>query len=121
MPTYEVDGGICPPFQVNPWKKVEDPTGLLWAVCAKEEGTVGILGILVTMPLEAPARLVRTGGWTTRLAGVRGIVGILDLGAPTGGGSTPSARTAQVEVKELSPAVYIILPTGTPITGGSKG
>ena len=51
----------------------------------KEEGTVGILGILVTMSPEAPARLVGTGGWTTQLAGVNGIVGMLDLGALTGG------------------------------------
>ena len=43
------------------------------------------------------------------------------LGVLTGGGSTPSAGAAEVKVKELSPAVDIIMPTGTPITGGSKG
>ena len=30
--------------------------------CVQEEGTVGILGILVTMPLEAPTRIVGTEG-----------------------------------------------------------
>ena len=59
---YGVDGGIFSPFQGNTWKKAEDPTGPLWAVCVKEEGTVGILGILVTMPPEAPTRLVGTDG-----------------------------------------------------------
>ena len=83
--------------------KADDPTGPLWAVCAKEEGTVGILGILVTMSLEAPARLVGSDDWTTQLAGVNGIVGMLDLGALTGGGSTPLAEKAKVKEKELSP------------------
>ena len=46
---------------------------------------------------------------------------MLVLGAPTGGGSTPSAGATKVEVKEISPVVDIILPTGTPIMGGSKG
>ena len=54
---YGVDGDICPPFQGNPWTKAEDPIGPLWAVCVKEVGTVGTLGILVTIPLEAPTRL----------------------------------------------------------------
>ena len=51
-----------PPFQGNPWMKAEDPTGLLLAVCVKEEGTIGILGIPVTMPPKAPSRLVGTIG-----------------------------------------------------------
>ena len=59
---YGVDGGICPPFQGNPWKKAEDPTRLLWVVCAKEEGIVGILGIPITMPPEEPTRIVGTLG-----------------------------------------------------------
>ena len=75
----------------------------------------------MTIPPEALSRLGGTNGWTTRLAGVKGVVGILVLGVPTGGGSTPSAGVAEVEVKELSPTVEIILPTGTPIMGGSKG
>ena len=112
---------MCPPFQGNPWTKAEDPTGPLWEVCAKEEGTVGILGIPVTMSLEALARLVGTGSWTTRLAGVNGIVGMLDLGEITEGGSTPSATMAEVKTKELSPTVDIILPIGTPKIGESKG
>ena len=116
-----MDGGICAPFQGNPWKKAEDPTGPLWAVCAKEEGTVGILGIPVTMSPEAPARLMGTSGWTTRLAGVNGVVGMLDLGVLTMGGSTPSVGKAEVKEKELSPIVDIILPIGTPKIGESKG
>ena len=59
---YGVDGGICPPFQGITWTKAKDPTRPLWAVCVKEEGTVGILGMPVTMPPEAPARLVGTDG-----------------------------------------------------------
>ena len=110
-----------PPFQGNLWEKAEDPTGPLWAVCVKEEGTVGILGIPVTMSPEALAGLVGTSGWTTRLAGVNGIVGMLYLGALTGGGSTPSAEKAEVKTKELSPVVDIILPTGKPKIGESKG
>ena len=46
---------------------------------------------------------------------------MLDLGALTGGGSTPSAGTTEVKTKELSLVVDIILPTGTPNTGESKG
>jgi len=60
-PTYGVDGVLCPPFQGNPWTKTEDLIGPLWAVCAKEVGTIGTLGILVAIPPEAPARL-RSGG-----------------------------------------------------------
>ena len=56
--------------------------------------------------------------WTTQLAGVKGVVGMLDLGVLTEGGSTSSTRMAKVKMKELSPALDIILPTGTPITGG---
>ena len=55
-------GGMCPPFQGNPWTKAEDPVGPLWAVCVKEVGTIGTLGVLVTIPPEAPTRLVETGG-----------------------------------------------------------
>ena len=109
---------MCPPFQGNPWTKAEDPVEPLWAMCAKEVGIVGTLGIPVTIPPEAPARLVGTGGWTTQLVGVKGIVGMLVLGVLTRGGSTPLARAAKVKVKELSPTVDIILPTVTPITGG---
>ena len=54
---YGVDGGMCPPFQGNPWMKAEDPTGPLWVVYGKEEGIVGILGIPLTMSSEAPAKL----------------------------------------------------------------
>ena len=103
---------MCPPFQGNPWTKVEDLVEPLWELCAKEVGTVGTLGIPVTIPLEAPARLVGTGSWTTRLAGVNGVVGMLDLGLLTGGGSTPSAGMAEVKMKELSPALDIIFPQG---------
>ena len=46
---------------------------------------------------------------------------MLDLGALTGGGSTPSARMDEMKTKELFPTVDIILPIGTPITSGSKG
>ena len=90
-------------------------------MCAKEVGTVGTLGILVTIPPEAPARIGGTGGWTTRLTRVKGVVGMLYLGVLIGGGSTPSAGMAEVKMKELSPALDIILPIGRPITGGSKG
>ena len=118
---YGVDGGICPSFQGNPWTKAEDSIGPLWAVCAKEEGTVGILGILVTTSPEAPARIMGTDGWTTQLAAVNGIVGMLYLGALTGGGSTPSTRMDKVNTKELSSTEDIILPTGTPKISESKG
>ena len=114
--------GVCgPPFQGNPWTKVEDPVGPLWSVCAKEVGTIGTLGIPVTIPIESPTRLVGTGGWTTRLGGFKGIVGMLDLGVLTEGGSTPSAGMDEVKMKELSPALDIIPPTGTPMMGGQKG
>ena len=46
---------------------------------------------------------------------------MLDLRALNGGGSTPSSGIAQLKTKELSPAVDIILPTGTAKTGESKG
>ena len=55
-------GEMYPPFQGNPWTKAEDPTGPLRAVCVKEEVIVGILGIPITMPPEAPASLVGTSG-----------------------------------------------------------
>ena len=61
-PTYGVDGGMCPPFQGNPWTKAKDPVGPLWVVCAKEVGIVGTLGIPVTLPPEAPARLMGANG-----------------------------------------------------------
>ena len=44
VPTYGVDGGMCPPFQGNPWTKAEDPVRPLWVVCAKDVGIVGTLG-----------------------------------------------------------------------------
>ena len=87
----------------------------------KEVGTIGTLGIPMTIPPEAPARLVGIDGWTTWLAGVKGIVGMLDLGELTRGGSTPSARMAEVKMKELSHALDIIFPKGTLIMGGLKG
>ena len=86
-----------------------------------EVGTVGTLGIPVTIPPEAPIRLGGNNGWTTRIARVNGVVGMLDLGVLTRGGSTPSTEMVEVKMKELSAALDIILPIGTPITGGSKG
>ena len=84
-------------------------------MCAKEVETEGRLGILVTIPPEVPAILVEAGGLTTQLAGVKQVVDILALGELTGGGGTPSAGAAEVEVEVLSPALDISLPTGTPI------
>ena len=46
---------------------------------------------------------------------------MLDLGALTEEGSTPSTRRDEVKTKELSLVVDIILPTGTPKTSESKG
>ena len=46
---------------------------------------------------------------------------MLDLGALTGGGSTPSAEMVEVNTKGLSFAEDMILPIGTPNTGDSKG
>ena len=68
-------------------------------MCAKEVETTGTLGIPVTTPLEVPTMFVEAGGWTTQLAGVNGVVGILVLGAPTRGGGTPSAGLTEVEVE----------------------
>ena len=121
VPTYGVDGGMCPPFQGKPWTNGEDPARPLWAMCAKGVKTGATLGIPVTTPPEVPTTFVEDGGRTRRLVGVKGVVGMFSLGAPTGGGGTPSTVAAKVEIKELSPTVDIILPTGTPITGGSKG
>ena len=73
------------------------------------------------MSPEAPTRLVGTDGWTTQLAGVNGVVGMLDLGALTRGGSTPSTGRVEVNTKGLSSAEDMTLPTGTPSTGESKG
>ena len=109
--------GYVTPIPRNPWTKAEDLVGPLWVVCSKEVGTVGTLGILVTIPLEAPARLGGTKGWTTWLARVNGIIGMLDLGLLTGGGRIPSAGMAEVKMKEISHALDIILPAGTPIMG----
>ena len=78
----------------------------------KEEGIVGILGILVTISPKVPARFEWTSGWTTRLTGVKGVEGILDIGALTGGGSTPSTGMAEVNTKGLSSVEDMILPTG---------
>ena len=47
--------------------------------------------------------------------------GKLDLGALTGGGSTPSTERVKVKTNELSPAEDMTLPTGTPSTSESKG
>ena len=106
--------------QGNPWTKAEDPVGPLWAVCTKEVGTIGTLGIPMTIPPEALGRLGGTGGWTTRLTGVDSVVGMPDLGVLIEGGSTPSSAMAEVKMKELSPALDIIPPIGTPMMGGQK-
>ena len=90
-------------------------------MCVKEVEAEGTLGIPVTTPPEVPTTFMEADGWTTRLAGVKGVVGILVLGAPTGGGGTPSTGAAEVEVEGLSPALDISLPTGTPIKGELKG
>ena len=45
----------------------------------------------------------------------------LDLGALTGGGSTPSTGRVEVNTKGLSSVEDMTLPTGTPSTGESKG
>ena len=74
---------MCPPFQGKPWTNEEDPTRPLWALCAKEVETGGTLWIPVTTPLEVPTAFVEAGGRTTRLAGVKGVVGMFALGAPT--------------------------------------
>ena len=81
----------------------------------------GALGIPVTTPPEVPTTFVEAGGQTTRLAGVKGVVGMFYLGEPTRGGGTPSAGATEVEVEEISPPLDISLPTGTPITGELKG
>ena len=81
----------------------------------------GTLGIPVTIPPKAPTRLVGASGWSTRLAGVKAILGILVLREPTGGGGTPSSRATEVEVEELSPVVDISFHRGTLITGELKG
>ena len=39
---YGLDGGMCPPFQGNPWTNAEDPTGPFWVVYGKEEGIGGL-------------------------------------------------------------------------------
>ena len=59
---YGVDGGMFPPLQGNPWTKAEDPIGPLWAVCAKEVGIEGTLGIPVTTPPEVLAKFVGASG-----------------------------------------------------------
>ena len=82
---------------------------------------VGILGILVTISPEVPARFEWTGGWTTRRAGVKGVEGKLDLGALIGGGSTPSTGRVEVNTKGLSFVEDMILPTRTPNTSELKG
>ena len=120
-PTYGVDGEMCPPFKGKTWKNEEDPTGPLWVVCAKEFEIGGTLGIPVTTLPEVPTRLVEAGGRTTQLDGVKGVVGVFALGAPTRGGGTPLSRATEVEVEEISPALDISFPTGTPITGELKG
>ena len=75
----------------------------------------------MTTPLEVLSTFVEAGGRTTRLAGVKGVVGMFSLGAPTRGGHTPSTGATEVEVEELSPTLDISLLTGTPITGEMKG
>ena len=59
-------------------------------MCAKEVETGGTLGIPVTTPPKVPTTFVEAGGRTTRLVGVKGVVGMFALGEPTGGGGTPS-------------------------------
>ena len=68
----------------------------------------------MTTPPEVPTIFVEAGGQTTQLAGFKGVVGMFSLGAPTGGGGTPSSKAAEGEVEELSPTLDISLPTGTP-------
>ena len=46
---------------------------------------------------------------------------MIDLGELTVGGNTPLAEMAEVKTKEISPTEDIILPTGTPKIGESKG
>ena len=58
-------------------------------MCAKEGEAEGTLGIPMTTPPEVPTTFVQFGGRTTRLAGVKGVVGMFSLGEPTGGGGTP--------------------------------
>ena len=59
----------------------------------------------MTTPPEVPTTFVEVGGRTTQLDGAKGVGGMFALGEPTGGGGTPSARAAEVEVEELSPAL----------------
>ena len=80
-------------------------------MCAKEVETKGTLGIPMTTPPEVPTTFVEASGRTTRLAGVKGVVGMFTLGEPTGEGHTPSARATEEEVEILSPALDISLPT----------
>ena len=75
----------------------------------------------MTTPPEVPTTFVEASGRTTRLARVKGVVGMFSLGAPTRGGGTPSTGAAEVEVEGLYPALDISLPIGTPITGELKG
>ena len=75
---------MCPPIHGKPWTNEEDPTGPLWAMCAKEVEIECRLGIPMTTPPEVPTTFVEAGGRTTRLAGVKGVVGMFCLGAPTG-------------------------------------
>ena len=82
---------------------------------------VGILWIPVTMSPEVPPRFEWTGGWTTRLTGVKGVEGKLDLWELTGGGSTPLTERVEVNTKWLSSTEDMIIPIGTPKTGESKG
>ena len=120
-PTYGVDGGMCPPFQGKPWTNGEDPARPLWAMCAKGVKTGATLGIPVTTPLEVPTTFVEVGGQTTQLDGFKGVVGMFSLGESTRGGGTPSAGVTKVEVEELSSALDISLPIGTPTTGELEG
>ena len=66
-------------------------------MCVKEVEIGGTLGIPVTTPTEVTTTFVEARGRTTRLAGVKGVVGMFSLGVPTRGGGTPSARVAEVE------------------------
>ena len=88
---------------------------------AKEGEAEGTLGIPLTTPPEVPTTFVEVGGRTTRLAGVKGVVGMFSLGVTTEGGGTPSTGVTEVEVEGLSLALDISMPTKTPIIGELKG
>ena len=48
--------GECAPHSKEILGQKLDPTGALWVVYGKEEGTIGILGMPVTISPEVPAK-----------------------------------------------------------------